>query len=130
MSPRVLVVDDTEHVRTMLVDILKLYGFDVVGEAASGAQAVTVANDMRPDIIVMDYKMPGQDGVEATREIRSSIPDQRVILYSAFLSRELQEQARDAGVAVCVPKGSGVESLAAEISALVMDLGDEGETAR
>ena len=126
MTARVLVVDDTEHVRVMLVDILKLYGFDVVGQAASGAEAVTVATDVEPDIIVMDYKMPDKDGIQATREIRTSIPDQRVILYSAFLSRELQEQARDAGVAVCVPKGSGVEALASEISALVMDLRGDG----
>jgi DNA-binding NarL/FixJ family response regulator len=119
---RVLVVDDTEHVRAMLVDILQLYGFDVVGQAADGEEAVTQAAATRPDIIVMDYKMPGKDGVETTREIRESIPQQHVILYSAYINRELQDEAIAAGVSACVPKGSGVEALAEEISALVMDL--------
>jgi len=123
---RVMVVDDTEHVRAMLVDILQLYGFEVVGQAADGNEAVPLAAEHRPDVIVMDYKMPGKDGVQTTREIRESIPDQRVVLYSAFISRELQDEATAAGVSACVPKGSGVETLAGEISALVMDLGQDG----
>lgn len=124
---RVMVVDDTEHVRAMLVDILQLYGFEVVGQAADGHQAVGMAAEHRPDVIVMDYKMPGKDGVQTTREIREAIPDQRVVLYSAYISRELQDEAIAAGVSACIPKGSGVETLAGEISALVMDLGQDGD---
>ena len=130
MSPRVLVVDDTEHVRSMLVDILRLYGFDVVGQAADGHEAIRVTAELRPDIVVMDYRMPGKDGVQTTREIREAVPDQQVILYSAFIDAQLQEEAIQAGVAACVPKGSGVESLATEISALAMDLGGNDDGSR
>ena len=126
MSARVLVVDDTEHVRSMLVDILRLYGFEVVGEAANGIEAVKGARKLRPDIVVMDYRMPDKDGLQTTREIRAEVPEQRVILYSAFIDQMLEDEAAQAGVSVCVPKGSGVETLAAEISALVMDLGGDG----
>ena len=126
MTPRVLVVDDTEHVRSMLVDILRLYGFDVVGQAADGHEAIRVTAELRPDIVVMDYRMPDKDGLQTTREIRAEVPEQRVILYSAFIDQTLEDEAAQAGVSVCVPKGSGVETLAAEISALVMDLGSDG----
>jgi DNA-binding NarL/FixJ family response regulator len=123
MSVRLLVVDDTEHVRKMLVDILALHGFDIAGEASDGDQAVARAGETDPDVIVMDLKMPGTDGIEAARRIRDGRPDQQVIVYSAYLDDEVEARARDAGIAVCIPKLSGVEALATEISALVMDLG-------
>lgn len=68
---KVLVVDDTDHVRNMLVDMLELDGFTVVGQAASGADAVAMVDDANPDVIVMDYKMPGMDGLSAARAIRA-----------------------------------------------------------
>lgn len=120
-----LVVDDTDHVRDMLVDILALHGFDVIGQAANGTEAVARALELSPDVIVMDFKMPGKDGVEATEEIRAERPDQAIILYSAYIDATLRDRALAAGVSVCVPKGAGVQALATEISALVMDLRDE-----
>lgn len=128
MTVRVLVVDDTDHVRGMLVAILGLHGFDVVGQAAGADEALRRAEELGPDVIVMDYKMPGKDGLEATREIREALPEQRVILYSAYIDQDLRQRAREAGVMACVPKASGVEALATEISALVMDLGREEAT--
>lgn len=123
MSVRLLVVDDTEHVRTMLVDILGLHGFDVVGQAASGSDALARAKEIDPDVVVMDLKMPGMDGLEATRLIREDRPNQQVILYSAYVDDEVETKAREAGVLVCIPKMSGVEALAREISAVALDLG-------
>ncbi len=123
MSVRLLVVDDTDHVRRMLVDILTLHGFEVVAEAASGDEALDRARETDPDVVVMDYKMPGTDGVATSRSMREDRPDQRIILYSAFIDQALERRARDVGVAVCVPKMAGVEALATEISAVVMDLG-------
>ncbi len=123
MSVRVLIVDDTEHVRKMLVDILDLHGFDVVGQAANGVEAVERARETDPDVVVMDAKMPGLDGIESTRKLREERPNQRVIIYSAYIDDELDRRAKEAGVAVCIPKLSGVEALATEISAVVMDLG-------
>jgi DNA-binding NarL/FixJ family response regulator len=123
MSVSLLVVDDTEHVRKMLVDILGFHGFEIAGEASDGEQAVARADESDPDVVVMDLKMPGTDGIEAARRIREGRPDQQVIVYSAYLDEEVEARARDVGVAVCIPKLSGVEALATEISALAMDLG-------
>jgi DNA-binding NarL/FixJ family response regulator len=123
VSIRLLVAEDTDHVRKMLVDILSLHGFEIVGEAEDGEAAVKAVEAVDPDVVVMDLKMPGLDGLEAARQIRSVRPDQQVILYSAFVDDVVEARAREAGVAVCIPKMSGVEALAREITAVAMDLG-------
>jgi CheY-like chemotaxis protein len=118
---RVMVVDDTDHVRAMLVDMLQLDGFVVVGEAASGPEAVTMAADARPDVIVMDYRMPGIDGLAAARDIRSRRPDQAIILYTAYLDPVLESQAKEVGVALCVGKVEGLNQLESYINELYRD---------
>jgi DNA-binding NarL/FixJ family response regulator len=120
---KVLVVDDTDHVRTMLVDMLQLDGFDVVGEAASGTDGVKLAEKSEPDVIVMDYKMPGMDGLTAARAIREKRPSQAIILYTAYLDPALELQARDAGVALCIGKVEGLNQLERHITELCRDLG-------
>jgi DNA-binding NarL/FixJ family response regulator len=122
MSVRLLLAEDTEHVRKMLVDILSLHGFDIVGEAVDGEAAVELAEATDPDVVVMDLKMPRLDGLDAAQRIRAIRPDQQVVLYSAFVDEMVQARARQVGVAVCIPKMSGVEALAREISAVAMDL--------
>jgi DNA-binding NarL/FixJ family response regulator len=122
MTVRLLVAEDTDHVRKMLVDILQLHGFQIVGQAEDGEAAVAAAEATDPDVVVMDLKMPGTDGLEAARRIRAIRPDQPVILYSAYVDELVQARAREVGVAVCIPKMSGVEALAREISAVAMDL--------
>jgi len=115
-------VDDTEHVRNMLVDMLELDGFDVVGQAASGTEAVELVDDVDPDVIVMDYKMPDMDGLTAAREIRRNRSSQSIILYTAYLDAALEAEAKDAGVALCIGKVEGLNQLERHITELVRDL--------
>lgn len=119
---RVLVVDDTDHVRNMLVDMLELDGFEVVGQAASGEDAVQLASETAPDVIVMDFKMPGMDGLSAARAIRETRTSQPIILYTAYLDPTIEAQAKDAGVALCVGKVEGLNQLERHITELCRDL--------
>ena len=118
---KVMVVDDTDHVRNMLVDMLELDGFDVVGQAASGEDAVEKAPDAEPDVIVMDYKMPGMDGLTTARIIRSDRPDQAIILYTAYLDPTIEAQAKEAGIALCIGKVEGLNQLERHITELCRD---------
>ena len=119
---KVLVMDDTDHVRNMLVDMLQLDGFDVVGEASSGDEAIDLALDRRPDVIVMDYRMPGKDGLSTAKTIRQDRPGQAIILYTAYLDARIESLARDAGVALCLGKVEGLNQLERHISELCRDL--------
>jgi DNA-binding NarL/FixJ family response regulator len=79
---RVLVVDDHDLFRTGLRSLLEEHGLDVVGEASSGEQAVRLARELTPDVIVMDLNMPGISGVEATRKIAEVAPLTRVVVLT------------------------------------------------
>ena len=82
---RILVADDHPVVRGGLVALLRtIAGFDVVGEAADGEAAVREAQLSRPDIVLMDVRMPGLDGVEATRRIRTAVPSARVLMLTMY----------------------------------------------
>ena len=119
---RILVVDDTDHVRGMLVDMLDLDGFEVVGQAASGEEAIELASETSPEVIIMDYKMPGMDGLTAARAIRDQVPSQSIIIYTAYLDPELEAQARAIGVAMTVGKVEGLNQLERHITELCRDL--------
>ena len=119
---RVLVVDDTEHVRRFVADLLGLDGFDVVGTAAGGEEAVALAVEHDPHVVVMDLRMPGVDGLEATRRIRALRPGQQVVLYTAYLDATIEQQAREAGVALCLGKVEGLPRLERELSRLTLAL--------
>ena len=125
MNVKVLVVDDTSHVRKMLVDMLELDGFEVVGQASTGAEAIDLASDADPDVIVMDYKMSDMDGLTAAGSIRSDRPRQPIILYTAYLDQGLEDRAKEAGVALCVGKVEGLNQLERHIRELCRDLGSD-----
>ena len=122
MSAKVVVVDDTAHVRAMLAEMLAIDGFTVVGQAGSGAQAILVADEHDPDVVIMDYQMPGMDGLEAARRIRTRRSDQPIILYTAYLDSEIERRAREAGIALCVGKVEGLPQLERHISDLTRQI--------
>jgi Response regulator receiver domain len=82
--PRVLIVDDAPAMRAALRGLLEDHGLAVIGEAADGLQAVTLAADLQPDVVVMDVRMPGLDGLQATTRITGAHPNIRVVVYSVF----------------------------------------------
>ena len=122
MAIKVLVVDDTAHVRRMLAEMLTLDGFEVVGEAASGAEAIEQAAQSSPDVIVMDFKMPEMDGLVAAKQIKEARPNQGIVLYSAYLDEEVEAKAKEAGIAMCIGKVEGLNQLERHLSELVRDL--------
>jgi two-component system, response regulator PdtaR len=100
---RVVIADDEAIIRLDLKEILEEAGYEVVAETGRGDEAVALVDAHRPDLAVLDVKMPGLDGIAAAREIgsRHDIP---VLLLTAFSQRDLIEEARDAGVAAYLIK--------------------------
>jgi DNA-binding NarL/FixJ family response regulator len=113
-----MIVDDTDHVRRMLRNMLELDGFLVVGEAGNGHDAIASIDKAGPDVVVIDYKMPELDGLETASRIRAKRPEQVMILYTAFVDPELESRAREVGVSVVLGKIEGLESLEREITRL------------
>ena len=104
MPIRVFVVEDTDQVRRMAVWMLELSGFDVVGQAATGEEALARIDETDPQVVVVDLMMPGLDGLATARAIRAERPEQPIVLYTAFLDGTVEEAASDAGIALCVMK--------------------------
>jgi DNA-binding NarL/FixJ family response regulator len=124
MAIDVVVVDDTKHVLDMLASLLELDGFNVVGKGSDGDQAVELASQHQPNVMVIDYSMAGMNGLEASRRILKSIPGQNIILYTAYVDDSLREQATQAGVALCVGKAEGLETLERSICELCLQMDD------
>jgi response regulator NasT len=100
---RVVIADDEPIIRMGLREMLQEQGYLVVGEATDGQMAVDVAREVRPDVVVMDIRMPGVDGIGAAR-ILTEERIAPIILITAYYDRELVERARDAGVLYYVRK--------------------------
>lgn len=115
---RLVIAEDTEHVRRMLVDVLGLHGFDVVAEARTADEAVRGVSEFVPDVVVVGHSSVGLDGIATTRRIRDQGTRASVILYAAGIDSETEGRAKDAGVVTCVSRTAGVEALAREISAI------------
>ena len=102
-AKRILVAEDEAIIRLDLAEILTEAGYDVVGQASNGEQAVTMTRDLAPDLVIMDVKMPVLDGITAAERIGAEriCP---VVMLTAFSQTELVERARDAGVMAYVVK--------------------------
>jgi two-component system, response regulator PdtaR len=139
-TKRVLVAEDEAIIRLDLAEMLGEAGYDVVGQAGDGEQAVAMAIELKPDIVIMDVKMPVMDGITAAEQIGKEriCP---VVMLTAFSQTELVERARDAGVMAYVVKPFTASDVTpaldialsrwSELKALeaeVADLGDRLET--
>ncbi|MDP7702268.1 MULTISPECIES: ANTAR domain-containing response regulator [unclassified Mycobacterium] len=93
---RVLIAEDEALIRMDLAEMLREEGYDIVGEAGDGQEAVELAEQHKPDLVIMDVKMPRRDGIDAAAEIASKRIAPIVVL-TAFSQRDLVERARDAG---------------------------------
>ena len=100
---RALVVEDEALIRLDIAETLEEAGFDVVGQAGDGEKAIELADELEPDLVVMDVKMPGMDGITAAEKILATKRCAMVML-TAFSQSELVERARDAGAMAYVVK--------------------------
>ena len=97
MSKTVLIVDDAAFMRMMIKDILNKNGFEVVGEAENGVQAIEQYKELQPDLVTMDITMPEMDGVAALKEIKQMDPSSIVIMCSAMGQQAMVIDAIQAG---------------------------------
>jgi PAS domain S-box-containing protein len=128
--PRVMVADDHRQFREALVALLELDGFEVVGQAADGADAVALAKQVRPDVVVMDLSMPVLNGLDATRLVRDALPSTPVVVLTAFTGEELERAALAAGATAYVAKDANLEELRATLAAAVAALADRPDPGR
>lgn len=107
---RVLIAEDEALIRLDLAEMLREEGYEVVGEAGDGQEAVELAESLRPDLVIMDVKMPRRDGIDAAAEIAAKriAP---VVVLTAFSQRDLVEKARDAGAMAYLVKPFSISDL-------------------
>ena len=105
---RILVAEDETIIRLDLVEMLTESGYEVIAQAENGAVAIELAKKFKPDLAILDVKMPEMDGITAAEQIISLAP---VLMLTAFSQRELVERARDAGVMAYVVKPFSISDL-------------------
>ena len=112
----VAVVDDADSFRvSLLLGLRHCPGVTVVGAASSAEEALDSLEEWRPDVVLMDIRMPGMGGIEATRHVRRVYPHIRVILLSAFGDEELIKRGSEAGADAYLVKGCPLEEISAAI---------------
>ena len=118
---RVLLVDDRPAVRQGLrIRLVLEPDVEVVGEAGDGAEAISLAQSLRPDVILMDVRMPGVDGISTARTLRAVAPEGAVVILSFYDDARTRARAEEAGVAAFVAKHKVEETLLAAIRRAVV----------
>ena len=136
MAPRIIVAEDEAIIRMDLIEMLREAGYNVIGEAANGREAISLARHLKPDLAILDVKMPEIDGISAA-EVITSEKLAAVLMLTAFSQRELVERARDAGAMAYLVKPFSISDLTpaiemalgryAQIQALEAEVGDLGQ---
>ena len=115
---RILIADDRQLMRDALKAIFALRPtWQVCGEASDGAEAVGMAAQLQPDLVILDFKMPLADGIRAASEILMAMPSTPVVMYTLYKTEELESAAKLVGVRAVVGKEDGVRSLLSAVDA-------------
>lgn len=121
MPVKLLIVDDHQVVRSGLISLLKGAEIEVVGEAADGNQAVAMAHETRPDVVLLDIRMPDADGLAALERIREELPETRVVILSTYDNPTYIARAITLGASDYLLKGSSREQLVSTIVGVARD---------
>jgi PAS domain S-box-containing protein len=120
--PTIVLIDDSADVRLLVKTRLKASGrFDVVGEGANGVEAIGLAFQLRPSVLLLDLSMPGMDGLEALPGVLEVSPDTRIIMYTGFEEQGLAEAARSMGATGFIEKSLPIDRLPDEILGVLSD---------
>ena len=111
MSHTILIADDNLFIREALCTFFEQDDFNVCGEAENGKEAVDKAQELHPDLILLDLSMPVMNGLEATRVLKRTMPEVPVIMYSAHADSSTEKAARSAGVCALVSKSEKISVL-------------------
>jgi DNA-binding NarL/FixJ family response regulator len=120
MAPpvRVVVVEDNDVFREALVLLLgQEPDVEIVGDVAGGEEALGLAAEVEPDVVLLDYRLPGMDGVQATRELRRVVPGAAVVALTASATLREADALREAGAVACLTKDAQLEEIVAALLA-------------
>jgi DNA-binding NarL/FixJ family response regulator len=113
---RILIADDHESMRIALRATVKLHPqWEVCGEATDGREVVAKAVELRPDLVILDFKMPVANGIKASSEISSSTPNIPIVMYTLYKTPELEVAAKLVGIRQVVGKEDGAKHLVSAI---------------
>ena len=112
---QVVLVEDNRVFREALELLLGLRDMEVVASVADGSDAAAVVAELRPKVVLMDYRLPGLDGVQATRAVLAACPETAVICLTASANRREREALAEAGAVACLGKDEGLDAIVAAI---------------
>ena len=120
MAKTILIVDDNSHIRQALCNQFQREAdFEVCGEAQNGKEAIAKAQELHPDLIVLDLSMPVMNGLDAARELKRLMPTVPLLMYSAFGDRLVGQQARLVGISELVSKSQPAAILVSKARSLL-----------
>jgi DNA-binding NarL/FixJ family response regulator len=118
----ILIVDDHAYIRKAIRDFLENESsFEVCGEAADGYDAIQKAKELNPDLIILDFSMPGMNGIEAARVLKKIFPQTPIVMLTSHHPSVLRYDTQAAGIDAVVPKDGGMSMLMASLQSLLQE---------